>query len=290
MNLMQAMPILLYIVLTLAYVSFIIVNHKRISAGRPPIRALIWSYTDAWPMVHGVAIVSVLGTLTAATFGSEKHVSGHMDFLSVMLPSAFMQNAGMVIVVLLFVCSLYRISGKQLGFTFDARQLLKGMAIGVPTFLAVALIAITLMAVLHGLFGAAAVNKLVDVSNRLNGANQIMGDLKTNKELLGFIIMASVLAPIGEEFFFRGWLFNMIKIRTARLGLAIWGSAVLFALIHVAPLSIMMIIPLGAWLAWSYHISGSIWKNIGIHSSYNLVMCIIYIVAKSHGVDIDKVI
>ncbi len=280
----------LYLLLMVAYIAFIIVNHNRTASGQPPIRAAVWSYTDAWPMVHAVAIISMLGTLTAAMFRTGKTGSGRLDFLTVLLPSAFMQNAGMVIVVLLFVCALYRISGKQLGFTFDAKQLMKGIAIGVPTFVAVALLAITLIAVLHGLFGAAAVNKLVEISDKLNGANQIMGDLKTNKELLGFIIMASVLAPIGEEFFFRGWLFNMIKIRTTKIGLAIWGSAVLFALIHVAPLSIMMIIPLGAWLAWSYHISGSIWKNIGIHSSYNLMMCIIYVVAKSYGLDIDKVI
>ncbi len=290
MNLLPTILTLLYIILTLVYASFIMVNHQRIAAGRPPIRAAIWSYSDSWPILHGVFVITIIGSLVAMMVGSGRGHSGQRDFLSVILPSTLMQNASMVIMVLLFVCSIYQLSGKQLGFTFDGKQLLKGMAIGVPTFLAVVLLAYTLMSVISGIFGVATVEKLIDVSNKLSGANKIMGDLKTNTELLGFIVMASVLAPIGEEFFFRGWLFNLLKIRTSKVGMACWVSAVLFATIHIAPLSIMMIIPLGAWLAWSYHVSGSIWKNIGIHSSYNLMMCIIYLIAKSNGVDIDKVI
>lgn len=281
--------IYIYILINVLYLAFLHANHRRLMAGEPPVRASKWSYSDAWPMVNGVAIITIIGT-GMMLHRNEQSGKGLLNFWGIIFPSTLVQNAGMVIMTLWCIYTVYQISREELGFNFNLKELGKGIAIGVPTFVGIAVLALVTIMILMLLFGQARVSEFLEYSNRINQSGQILKMLKSPVDIGGFIVMVSVFAPIGEEFFFRGWLFNMIKHRSGRAVMACWVSGLIFALIHISPMSILMIVPLGAWLAWNYHTSGNIWKNIGIHASYNLMMVVVALVARYYGHDLDKVL
>lgn len=105
-----------------------------------------------------------------------------------------------------------------------------------------------------------------------------------------FMIGAAVLAPIGEEVLFRGYVFNALRQTFAAhrwgLPLAYGVSALLFAAVHALEVSrglIALLVPLvviGLLLAWTMHYTRSLLPCIIAHAINNgvalvvLVMCI----------------
>ena len=85
---------------------------------------------------------------------------------------------------------------------------------------------------------------------------------------LWFFIVGAVFAPLVEEIFFRGFLFQGFR---ARYG---WTTAMLLsaAVFAVAHLDFVVLIPtfiLGCLLAYVYHRSNSIWPSIILHFLVN---------------------
>ncbi len=80
-------------------------------------------------------------------------------------------------------------------------------------------------------------------------------------------VAAVILAPLSEELFYRGFLFS------GWLRLGFWPAgaitALLFALTHFDPGSIIPFWGVGmalAWLAWR---RGSLWDSIALHFMFN---------------------
>jgi membrane protease YdiL (CAAX protease family) len=85
-----------------------------------------------------------------------------------------------------------------------------------------------------------------------------------------FSIIAVLAAPIAEETFFRGFMFQGIR---KRIGFA-WAaiiSAAIFAIAHLSTESLVPIFLLGLMLAWLYHKTKSIWPCIIVHAVYNSI-------------------
>jgi membrane protease YdiL (CAAX protease family) len=83
------------------------------------------------------------------------------------------------------------------------------------------------------------------------------------------VVLALVfLAPIAEEAFFRGIVFNA-WLREAGRRWAFFGSAALFAIIHVSLVSLLPIFLLGLGLAWVYQRSGTLLAPIAMHATVN---------------------
>jgi membrane protease YdiL (CAAX protease family) len=98
------------------------------------------------------------------------------------------------------------------------------------------------------------------------------GDLLGIQIASCFLIIVS--APICEEFFFRGFLYRILR---GRLGL--WPALVLdgaiFGAIHLTsggPLAVALIAPLGFLLCLIYERSGSIFPTIALHALNNSVV------------------
>lgn len=77
-------------------------------------------------------------------------------------------------------------------------------------------------------------------------------------------------APIGEEIFFRGFLYNALR-RRFRVPLAAVISSVLFALVHVHPLLIASLFVVGVGLALIYERRQSLLASVAAHATFNLV-------------------
>jgi membrane protease YdiL (CAAX protease family) len=82
------------------------------------------------------------------------------------------------------------------------------------------------------------------------------------------IIAVVIIAPIAEEAFFRGVVFNA-WLREAGRRWAFFGSAALFAAIHLSLLSLLPIFVLGLGLAWIYDRTKSLLAPIAMHATVN---------------------
>lgn len=82
------------------------------------------------------------------------------------------------------------------------------------------------------------------------------------------VLTIVILAPIAEELFFRGVVFNA-WLREGGPKLAYLGSAALFAVIHVSLVAVVPIFLLGLALAWVYRRTGNLLAPIAMHAVVN---------------------
>jgi membrane protease YdiL (CAAX protease family) len=93
---------------------------------------------------------------------------------------------------------------------------------------------------------------------------------------LVFLTAATIIAPLGEEFLFRGYFWERLIPLKGPYG-AIVGSALVFAVGHSLSASqgaIVLVVQtfvMGMVLAWLRHMSGSIWAGWVAHSVNNLI-------------------
>lgn len=76
-----------------------------------------------------------------------------------------------------------------------------------------------------------------------------------------------ILAPVGEEWFFRGWVFPYFGQLSVTAGYLI--SAVVFATIHLHPPALLIYFFLGLGLAWLYRVTGSLVAPVCAHAVNN---------------------
>lgn len=88
-----------------------------------------------------------------------------------------------------------------------------------------------------------------------------------------------IFAPIAEEVFFRGVVFNA-WLREGGRAYAYIGSAALFAVIHLSLVSILPIFLLGLALAWVYERTGSLLAPMAMHATVNGISIAIALLAR----------
>ena len=89
----------------------------------------------------------------------------------------------------------------------------------------------------------------------------------------GLVFLAPVVilaAPLGEETFFRGFLYKALR-RRFRVPLAAVFSSVVFAAVHVDPLLIASLFVVGLGLALVYERRQSLVASVAAHATFNLV-------------------
>ena len=137
----------------------------------------------------------------------------------------------------------------------DPRRALRmGLAWGVVAWIGASLASAGVVALLEALG--------LDVAPQ--AAEQALGLVEPWVAVLAIV----VLAPIAEELFFRGVVFNaFLRERGPRL--AYVGSAALFAVIHLSIVALLPIFLLGLALAWVYDRTGSLLAPIVMHAVVN---------------------
>lgn len=174
-------------------------------------------------------------------------------------------NAAFALIPIIRVKLLRREPLAEIGF--QAKQPLKLIGIGV----AVGVLSLFVNAAVGGLFQQYGV--VPDQSAKFPlYQGDILGQIL-------FLIGAAVLAPIGEEILFRGYVFNAIRqsfrARAWGVPLAYLVSALLFAAVHSAEVSqglLGLLVPLfliGLLLAWAMHRTQSLLPCIIAHAINN---------------------
>jgi uncharacterized protein len=93
-----------------------------------------------------------------------------------------------------------------------------------------------------------------------------------------FAIIAAVVAPLAEETFFRGFLFQGLMKRL-KFEWAVIISAAIFSLAHLSPSGLVPIFILGLMLAWLFNKTRSVWPCIIVHAAYNSIALIFMIIS-----------
>jgi membrane protease YdiL (CAAX protease family) len=133
------------------------------------------------------------------------------------------------------------------------------VAAGIGGGVALALAATGLGALLEALGRPIVEQPLIEQIARADGA----------MPLLMLLVAGLVLAPIGEELFYRGWVFPYLEEFGAPL--AYGASTLLFAAIHFHPPAVPAYLLMGVGLAALYHWSRSIWTPILAHATNNAI-------------------
>ena len=87
---------------------------------------------------------------------------------------------------------------------------------------------------------------------------------------VALVIMTVVLAPIGEEFLFRGTVGRGMANGNPVLGIVLSGS--LFALFHLNPAQTLHQFVLGSFLMLLAYRSGSVWTSVIVHAFNNFAV------------------
>jgi membrane protease YdiL (CAAX protease family) len=101
----------------------------------------------------------------------------------------------------------------------------------------------------------------------------------TRAGLVVFLLTVGVAAPFFEETFFRGFIFRGLANSWGAVWAAIVSSA-FFAAMHTQLTIFLPIFVLGIALCWLYEKTGSIWTNITLHCTFNLISALVWWTAK----------
>jgi uncharacterized protein len=89
--------------------------------------------------------------------------------------------------------------------------------------------------------------------------------------LFFLVIFVSIVGPVIEEIFFRGFMYGAIKKRFGVIT-AVLLSASLFSLLHTNVVGFLPIMILGVLLAYLYETTGSLVSSMAVHIIHNSVM------------------
>lgn len=85
------------------------------------------------------------------------------------------------------------------------------------------------------------------------------------------VVAVAVTPAICEETLFRGWLMGTLR-RGLSLAPALAVQAVLFALFHMSPLSIVALVVVGFYLGWLFERTGTLCAPMIAHGLYNATL------------------
>ena len=205
-----------------------------------------------------LALVLVLASVITAPFGADAAAlllgSGELTLVGSIVLLVSTQAALLIVSWLLVfrpnaLAALPRFAGPDPG-----RAVRMGLGWGAVAWIGASLASAAIVIVLEGL----------GLEIQPQAAEQALGLVEPWVAVLAIV----VLAPIAEELFFRGVVFNaFLRERGPRL--AYLGSAALFAVIHLSIVALLPIFLLGLALAWVYDRTGSLLAPIVMHAVVN---------------------
>ena len=212
-----------------------------------------------------VGLIALLLGFVASTFVFQAtHDDGLQLVWSVLAGSLSLSVATIVWVVL-----IHRGALAELGLR--TRRLLNDVAIGVVVgVFSYPLIVLVLGAPLYALISLLAGGPVTPPRQ------EILPPRPDEVEVAVGGVSAILVAPVGEELFFRGFLFGALRRRFG-LRIAAVASAVPFALVHFYVLLMPLLLVFGIVLAYVYERRGSIFASIAAHAAFNVVGFLFYL-------------
>jgi membrane protease YdiL (CAAX protease family) len=120
---------------------------------------------------------------------------------------------------------------------------------------------------------------LLGLDPDMQDAVRLFMEARSIEQIVGFLFLACVAAPVAEELVFRGLLYPALKTRWGRPA-AVVLSSVLFGAIHLHWASFLSLAVLGAVLALVFDATGRLGRAIALHAVFNTVTCALLLVSK----------
>ena len=217
-----------------------------------------WFLYRAWPGTRSAIYVYLMSMLAAFPVGIAAALS--CEFIEFLTKTTI--NSAWIMAIYMLAAELYVIHKCRKKFHLRVRlEKIQQM----PKTI------IFLLAFLVGLFQFIPMTALENFMNLPDYMEQDFADLAHNP--IG-ILMLCIIAPIAEEYLFRGLMMRKMLKWNISPWYAIIGSSIMFGLIHLNPAQIPGPIILGIVMAWMCYRTRSLIPGIIIHITNN-TLCLI---------------
>jgi uncharacterized protein len=170
-------------------------------------------------------------------------------------------NALFSIGLLLFIAAFLRLRRFDLGALGGFSKMGFGRAATTGGILLLAAYPLVLLA-------EVATQKLARGTLDKQGIVELFNASGTLEQRISIILLAVTVAPLAEEFFFRFFLYGVVKQYFGR-GVGVVANALLFAAVHAHLPSFAPLFVLGVCLTIAYEWSGSILVSMTMHALFN---------------------
>ncbi len=227
-----------------------------VPAPQAPRYSVPWKFIDNWTGVGLLVLIDVIVALIMARASKPKVAQS--------IAVVFLELAYLLPVVLIFAWR--RIDWKSLGFgKFDWSTLGIGCGFVIVSYGIIAVYGALLYA-----FGI-----------ETQGQQVIRLFAQLDSPIWLFIVGA-IVAPLVEEIFFRGFLFQGFRQKYGWVTAMLLSSAI-FAAAHLDPVAFIPVFLLGNVLAYVYHRSNSVWPGVILHFLVNTFgLFVAYFAAHQH--------
>jgi membrane protease YdiL (CAAX protease family) len=224
---------------------------------------------ETWGLgeVLGLSLVFVLTLpVIAAAIGiSQAPTLGQLSTF------AIVQNLLFIVLTVYVARMRYRLPLERLGLRVERwyRWLPAGLAVGaasIPLSLGAERIAVAVIGAVVGTARAEAMSEQEHLTDVLAG---ILQRPLTTAQIVWIVLLVCVLVPIGEEMFFRGFVYGTLR-RWGVVAATIL-SALFFGAVHQQIVHFLPIVILGVILAVLYERTGSLLPAMVVHAVNNLV-------------------
>ena len=107
-------------------------------------------------------------------------------------------------------------------------------------------------------------------------AVQVLEETKDPAQRAVFALAAIVMAPFVEEILFRGILYPLLK-HHGYPRLALWGTSLLFAAVHIHLATFVPLFVFGLILVWIYERTDTLLAPILTHATFNTINFLLFI-------------
>ena len=216
---------------------------------------LPWSIGDTWLGV-GLLVLLSIGLLVLLFIGEGRQ---------------YLQNVGVLFLELIYLLPVAlifawrHIHWKHLGF---GKFTVNVMGIGCGLLFGGYAIILIHNAILYAFGLGTQGDQIFEILNQLDSP-------------VWFFFVGAIIAPLVEEIFFRGFLFQGFRQKYGWLPAILLSSAI-FGVAHLDPVSLIPTFILGCVLAYVYHRSNSLWPGIIFHAMINsFSLCAVYVISQN---------
>lgn len=196
---------------------------------------------------------------------------GRVPTLGQLSVFAIVQNLLFIGLTVYVVRQRYRLPLERLGLRVNRWPvwLFGGAVFGaasIPLSVAAESAAVALIGAIVGRARAEAMAEQEHLTDVLTG---ILQQPLTTTQIVWIVVLVCVLVPIGEEMFFRGFVYGTLRRWGVAAGAVL--SALFFAVVHQQVVHFLPIALLGVILAVIYERTGSLLPAMVVHAANNLV-------------------
>lgn len=240
---------------------------------QPPPEHTTWHFGDILIISIGIVIIFVLGIAGLRLLPQIDLLSGTFDEQGTILLSASLgalEASGLIGSIYLFGLRRRHLSWAAVGIRpINDRWLLYAIALGIIVIPASGLIAASIQFAMGQPLSNPQLPFLAPNGFSWFGA-------------ISMFLLGGIAAPIGEELFFRGILYQWLRDRWG-VWVGIIVSGLIFGALHGEPSVAGAAAVLGMLLAWVYERSQSLWAPIVIHVINNGIKIIVLYTLLANG-------